>query len=211
MPLTGSQQLSIVLVAVGTLLYSAAFVVARWFVTSRTSYVREARISLSSRMGQMDVPQGVSASGVVGSILTLILTSGTPQKTTGSKFPASSYGALGAFFGALILLAPFFYIEMSARVAVWSTKGGVGTEHHGTVRSYLIATFLTMWGVLGAFVTISVVFVEFYEASILPLLIVALFIPVFVAALLVYTRYGWHQLDEAFQDRFGSTEQESGV
>src|SRR5438309_5536656 len=102
---------------------------------------------------------------VVGALLGTILGAKgvVPGKT--HYLPAPDYAALNLLFGVLVVLAPFLYRATSRPSSVTSPQGTPDTQYQGFVFGFLLATWLTVWAVVGEVVTIFFLFGELQESQ----------------------------------------------
>jgi hypothetical protein len=81
-----------------------------------------------------------------------------------------TYSGLSLFFGALILLAAFAYNATMRPKGVTALPTAAQKELRGTVRSFLLATTLALWGASGQIVTLLLLLEELKgQASLVPL------------------------------------------
>jgi hypothetical protein len=111
---------------------------------------------------------------VIGAILGTILGTSNVVPPQTHYLGHSTYPALTLIFGVLAVLAPFVYRATSIPVQVTDRFGLVDTQHQGFVASFLAATLLTVWAVVGEVVTILLLFGEVQESrGVFTLLLVA--------------------------------------
>ena len=132
---------------------------------------------LSERMGPVNYDfskSWASSITVVGALLGTVLSAKGVVPTVTKFLPAATYSALNLAFGILVVLAPFLYRSVSAPVAV-TTAQGPDTEYQGTVAGFLLATALTLWGVLGELTALCLLFAELQESQGVSLAFLGLF------------------------------------
>lgn len=221
--LTSDQNLDLIGLTLGTLVVCLVFVIIRAAITLRTPEAntegakaedanaegadakesRAGKIKLTSRMGQgqWDFSQSFATNiAIIGSVLTLILTSGAVPSTT-NVLPFNTYSGLAVFFGSLVIVAPLLYNGTAKRVPVSADEVDTAAEYHGTVWGFLLAALLTEWGLVGSVATVFVTLLELYYAdslSVLPLTLMAI---VLFASLIFFARYSWVKIDGTIADQ----------
>jgi len=109
---------------------------------------------------------------VAGAILTTLLGfSGLPDY--GKFMPKSSYLSLGILFGVLVTLAPSVYNFIRKPVDPPppdpnNLVPATGPSFQGYVFGFLLASFVTLWGVLGQLATIGLLLKELVDSGPLP-------------------------------------------
>jgi hypothetical protein len=111
---------------------------------------------LDRPMGPVDWDFGKSWASTlttVGALLGTVLSAGVlPGDTQSLSKPA--YAALNLFFGMLILIAGFVYTATRRPKETTNTSGVKQVQYQGHVWSFLLASFVTLWAVLGELVTL---------------------------------------------------------
>ncbi len=136
----------------------------RWFIGE---YPRKA--TLTGRIGPANwdfTKSWGSTLTAVGALLgTIIAASVLPDKTV---VPKTTYAGLNLFFGALIVIAPFIYTATQTAAPFHRTKTVKEPQFQGYVWSFLLATALTLWAVLGELGSILAVFNEIRVGGTMP-------------------------------------------
>lgn len=204
--MSSAQQFDLTALTTFSLASCFLFIVARCIVTFTRGDVRKAQIRFRSQLGQIgwDFTQNFATStGIIGSVLTLILSLGALPKTT-SILPAGAYAGLAVFFGTLVTIAPILYNGTATRVNVSApNQRDTGCEYRGRVWGFLIAALATEWGLLGSISTVFVALLELYDAHSLPGLPVGLLSAVLGISVLAFARYSWLKIDGTIRDQFG--------
>jgi hypothetical protein len=208
MALSSDQQFYLTALTMFSLAACFLFIVARCLVTFTRADVRQAKIGLRSQLGQIgwDFTQNFATStGVVGSVLTLILASGAlPSRTPTHILPAGTYAGLAVFFGTLVIIAPILYNGTATRVNVAvPNERDTGCEYRGRVWGFLLAALATQWGLLGSISTVFLTLLELYDAGNLSALTVGLLSGVLGVSMLAFARYSWLKIDGTIRDQFG--------
>ena len=115
--LTSSQNLDLLAITFGSLAVTLAFIVA----CARRTLATMGTVQLTSRMGQgsWDFSQSFATNvAVIGSVLSVILTSGALPSSDTKILPVGAYAGLGIFFGVLVIVAPLLYNGTAIRVPV---------------------------------------------------------------------------------------------
>jgi cytochrome c oxidase subunit IV len=81
-----------------------------------------------------------------------------PGDTQSLSKPA--YAALNLFFGMLILISGFVYTATRRPKETTTQTGGRQVQYQGYVWSFLLASFATLWAVLGELATLSFLLTE---------------------------------------------------
>jgi hypothetical protein len=202
--LTSAQNWYLILLTLGSLVVCAAFIAIRALITLNEASLKKKGIKLGSRMGQgtWDFSQSFATNiAIIGSVLTLVLTSGALPSTT-SILPGSAYGGLALFFGSVVVIAPLLYNGTAQRVSVSPGDVDTAAEYHGTVWGFLLAALLTEWGLLGSIATVFVTLLELYRAdslSVVPL--IGLAVTLFIA-IVFFALYSWVKIDGTIADQF---------
>jgi hypothetical protein len=208
--LTPAQNWYLAGLTLGSLLACLIFMIVCATRTLNEPDIKAEKISLNSRMGQgqWDFSQSFATNiAIIGSVLTLVLTSGAIPGTT-SILPNSAYGGLAVFFGSIVIIAPLLYNGTAKRVAVSPDQVDTAAEYHGTVWGFLLAALLTEWGLLGSLVTVFVTLLELYDADSLSLVPLVLFAIMLFASLIFFARYSWIKINGTIVDQFDPTYKE---
>jgi len=216
MTLSSAQQFDLTALTVFSLVACFLFIVARCIVTFRHPDVRKAGIRFRSQLGQIgwDFTQNFATStGVIGSVLTLILASGAlPSRTPTRILPAGSYAGLAVFFGTLVIIAPILYNGTATRVNVSApSERDTCCEYRGRVWGFLLAALATQWGLLGSISTVFLTLLELYDGGSLSGLPVTLLSVVLGLSVLAFARYSWLKIDGTIRDQFGLSGAEAQV
>lgn len=216
MTLSSAQQFDLTALTVFSLVACFLFIVARCIVTFRHPDVRKAGIRFRSQLGQIgwDFTQNFATStGVIGSVLTLILASGAlPSRTPTRILPAGSYAGLAVFFGTLVIIAPILYNGTATRVNVSApSERDTCYEYRGRVWGFLLAALATQWGLLGSISTVFLTLLELYDGGGLSGLPVTLLSVVLGLSVLAFARYIWLKIDGTIRDQFGLSGAEAEV
>ena len=205
MTLSSAQQWDLTALTMFSLAACALFVVVRAIRTLTRTDVKDAQIKLRSQLGQIgwDFTQNFATStGVIGSVLTLILTTGALPTPT-HILPNGTYAGLAVFFGTLVIIAPMLYNGTATRVNVAANEQDTGCEYRGRVWGFLLAALATEWGLLGSISTVFLLLLELYDGGSLPVLPVCLLSAVLGIAVLAFARYSWLKIDGTIRDQFG--------
>ncbi len=208
MTLDSAQQFDLTALTVFTLAACLLFLSARCAVTFTRADVRKASIHFRSQLGEIgwDYTQSFATStGVIGSVLTLILTSGAlPAKAPTHILPPGAYAGLAVFFGTLVIIAPILYNGTTTRVNVSAaSERDTGYEYRGRVWGFLVAALVTQWGLLGSISTVFVALLELYDVGDLPALPVGLLGGILCVCVLAFARYCWLKIDGTIRDQCG--------
>ena len=111
----------------------------------------------------------------VGAVLTTLLAAKNLITSPKPHLDQATYAALSLFFGILVVLAPFTYRALSAAKPV-TTNQGSDTQYQGYAGGFLLATWLTVWAVLGQVTVIFFFIADLQGSSGLQALLLALFI-----------------------------------
>lgn len=212
-PLTTSQDWDLIGLTFGTLLACLLFVAIRARATLVAQDIKKQNVKLTSRMGQgqWDFSQSFATNiAVIGSVLTLVLTSAVLPSTT-DILPNSAYGGLAVFFGSIVVIAPLFYNGTARRELVSPDEVDTAAEYHGTVWGFLLAALLTEWGLVGSIATVFVLLLELYYASALPIAPLILLAITLFASLIFFARYSWVKIDGTIGDQFDSTTKDARI
>jgi hypothetical protein len=146
----------------GSLVLAAGLVFARW-------QWRGVTCELGTRLGPVDWDFSKSWGStltVVGALLGTIIAAGVlPDEPV---VPKATYAGLNLFFGALIVVAPFIYTATQRAKEVHRTKTVKVPQFQGYVWSFLLATSLTLWAVLGELGTMFAVLEEIRVGQTMP-------------------------------------------
>jgi hypothetical protein len=208
MTLSSAQRFDLTALTLFSLAACVLFIAVRCVVTFTRADVRKAEIKFRSQLGQIgwDFTQNFATStGVIGSVLTLILASGAlPSQKPTRILPAGAYAGLAVFFGTLVIIAPVLYNGTATRVNVSvASERDTGCEYRGRVWGFLLAAVATEWGLLGSISTVFLTLLELYEAGSLPGLPVGLLSCVLGISVLAFARYSWLKIDGTIRDQFG--------
>lgn len=118
---------------------------------------------------------------LVGAVLSTVLAAKilpmsqtTPATSKTVLATPDDYTALGLVFGILVVLAPFVFVAL--RKGDLNSKGKA--EYHGFGWTFLLASFVTLAGVIGELVTVGLLFFEAHHGKVIALGVV---IPVWIA------------------------------
>ena len=210
--LTPAQNWYLIAITAGSLLVCFVFTVvrARTFGIpigpKRGAQAPAAQVTLRSRMGQgqWDFSQSFATNiALLGSVLTLILSSSLTFVLGGGILPNHAYAGLGIFFGTLVIVAPLLYNGTAKRVSVASPgQRDTAAEYHGTVRGFLLATLVTQWGLVGAIVTVFLTLLELEHVGSLSLTPIILLAVTLLAAMYSFARYSWVKIGGTLADQF---------
>lgn len=214
MTLNSAQQFDLTALTIFSLAACFIFITVRCIVTFTRPDVRKAGIKFRSQLGEIgwDFTQNFATStGVIGSVLTLILASGAlPTRTATHILPAGAYAGLAVFFGTLVIIAPILYNGTTSRVNVSATNElDTGYEYRGRVWGFLVAALATQWGLLGSISTVFVTLLELYDAGNLPGTSVGLLGGVLGISVLAFARYSWLKIDGTIRDQCGLSDAEA--
>lgn len=206
MTLSSSQQWDLTALTLFSLAGCLLFVVARAVRTLTRPDVKAAKIRLRSQLGQIgwDFTQNFATSaGVIGSVLTLILTTGALPAPT-HILPNGTYAGLAVFFGTLVVIAPVLYNGTATRVNVAiANERDTACEYRGRVWGFLLAALATEWGLLGSISTVFLILLELYDGGSLPALTVIVLSGILGIAVIAFARYTWLKIDGTIRDQFG--------
>jgi hypothetical protein len=208
MTLSSAQQFDLTALTLFSLAACVLFIATRCIVTFTRADVRNAQIKFRSQLGEIgwDFTQNFATStGVIGSVLTLILASGAlPSRQPTHILPAGAYAGLAVFFGTLVIIAPVLYNGTTTRVNVSvASERDTGCEYRGRVWGFLLAAVATEWGLLGSISTVFVTLLELYDAGSLSGLSVTLLSGVLGISVVAFARYSWLKIDGTIRDQFG--------
>jgi hypothetical protein len=148
----------------GSLAVAIALMVVRWLVGE---FPRKA--TLGGRIGPANwefTKSWGSNLTVVGALLgTILLASVLPEE---SVVPKVTYAGLNLFFGILIVIAPFIYTATQSAAAYDDSQAGKEPQLQGYVWSFLLATAITVWAVLGEIGTMFAIFDEIRVGQTMP-------------------------------------------
>lgn len=204
--LTSAQNWYLILLTLGSFFVCAVFTAirARTTLNKPSLKIEDNGISLGSRMGQggWDFSQSFATNiAIIGSILTLVLTSGALPSTT-SILPSSAYGGLAVFFGSVVVIAPIIYNGTARRVPVSPGNVDTAAEYHGTVWGFLLAALLTQWGLFGSIATVFLTLLELYKANSLSVTPLVALTVTLSAAIVSFAHYSWVKIDGTIADQF---------
>ena len=122
----------------------------------------------------------------VGAVLTTLLAAKNLITSPKPHLDQATYAALSLFFGILVVLAPFTYRALSRAKPV-TTNQGPDIQYQGYAGGFLLATWLTVWAVLGQVIVIFFFITDLQGSAGVEALLLALFI----AAGLLLVVYVW--------------------
>lgn len=146
----------------GSLGLASALVVIRWLVGG---FPRELGGRLGPASWDFSKSWG-STLTAVGALLGTILSASVLPDTT--SVPKATYAGLNLFFGALIVIGPFAYTATQGIKPVHRTRTVKEPQFQGYVWSFLLATAITLWAVLGELATMFAVFDEIQVGQTMP-------------------------------------------
>jgi hypothetical protein len=169
---------------VGGLALSFILVAGRWL----TLYSAH---DLDDALGEVEWSFTDSWAGTltaVGALLgTILATSGIISQNA-EPLTSGALTGLNLFFGALVVIAPLVF---SAAQRVESPQAAdEGPRYKGFIWGFLLACFLTLWGVLGELGTLFVLLRE-VEAGFFPESVMWLFTGLLVVAFIAVFVYSW--------------------
>jgi hypothetical protein len=177
------------------LIFAALFICARWALLD----VKEAK--LTHRLGPANWDfsgSWASTLTVLGALAGTILSAGVlPEET--ERLTKASYTALNLIFGILIVFAPVVYAATRRPKETTLRPGdpddeGKDIQYQGFVWSFLVASGLTIWAVVGEMATIGLLLAELHgEKSISTEALYVLW-GVLGAAALVVLHYSWNTI-----------------
>lgn len=128
------------------------------------------RCGLAQRLGPADWDFSKSWASnltVFSALLGTILSAGVlPKETSATK--TATYAGLNLLFGVGVLMGPFLYTAFQSPVLVNLHSSEKEAQYQGRVWTFLLATILTLWAVLGELATIWALFGELKTANSLP-------------------------------------------
>lgn len=152
----------------GSLIAAAALVIVLW-LTMWTNSRGDNRLGLADRIGpaSWDFSRSWGSNlTVVGALLGTIISAGVlPERLA---VPKATYAALNLLFAALIVLGPFIYNATRRQVDVSRSAEVTEPQFQGYVWSFLLATAITLWAVLGEIATTFAIFNELQAADAVP-------------------------------------------
>lgn len=160
-------------------------------------------VELRKRMGPANwnfSESWASTFTLVGGILgTILAQSGAIPEPT-AFLSNAAYGMLNVLFVAVTVLAPVFYTALQTA----EKGGGTGSkapEHTGFVGSFLLASALTLWGVLGEICTMGLLIGEIAIAGALAIYtsVLWLILVLIAAGLLIW--YLWKGIEWRLRDQ----------
>ena len=110
----------------------------------------------------------------VGAVLTTLLAAKNLITSPKPHLDQPTYAALSLFFALLVVLAPFTYRAMSVTKPV-RTAQGADIQSQGYAGGFLLATWLTLWAVLGEVIVIFFFLTDLQGSAGLGGLLLALF------------------------------------
>lgn len=165
--------------------------------------VRAARIgalnpaALSQRLGPVTFDfskSWASAFTVVGAVLGSILSAKGLLPDKPHFLPTASYGALNLLFGVAIVLAGFFYRATSVAEDTTAPGGSKEVQYQGFVWSFLLASAITLWAVIGELATIFLLFGEMAAQASFAEPVLWLFALLMGAGALLVLLYVWRSI-----------------
>jgi hypothetical protein len=126
--------------------------------------------------------------GLLALFATLSATELVPQANTDAWLPGTTYAALGALFGGLVLAAPLVYLAL-ANPEKGSTDTTRQTEppdvhYQGCVKGFLLATTLVLWALFGQLGVSALLITELLRSTLpwpIGVLLLLLAVVVFIA------------------------------
>ena len=169
-------------------------IAALLFVGIRAGDLGKLRPSeLKKRMGPPDwkfSESWASTLTLVGGILGTILAQSDVLPTPTHYLPNAAYGALNVLFVMTTLLAPLLYAAMQ------TVEEGKGEPKFlGFVGWFLVASAVTLWGVLGELLTVALLVAEMQIGGALPLQSIGVFLALVLLALVLLGFYLWRGID----------------
>jgi hypothetical protein len=132
---------------------------------------------------------------LVGALLgTILAQSGVVPEPT-HYLPRAAYAGLNVVFAMVTVLAPFLYTALSRVEHPHSRTGLRRPQYQGFVWSFLLATALTLWAVLGELITVSVLLSEIGAGGALPFATVVLFALLLVLGVVLLCVYAWRGIN----------------
>jgi hypothetical protein len=126
---------------------------------------------LGKRMGPVNwdfSESWASTFTVVGAFLGTVLgESGVVPETT-HYLPKAAYGGLNLLFGLVALLATLFYTAVRSVKTPHGKTGVKEPQYQGFVWSFLVATALTLWAILGELETVGLLLAEIRYVGAIP-------------------------------------------
>ena len=175
---------------------AAVFVLLRYFTLKG-----ETGVDLGSRLGTVDFDFSKSFAStitVVGAVLGTILTAGVlPEEP--ELLSKQQYTALNLVFGAMIVLAGVVYAATETPEKDSTPEPGETRKYEGFVWSFLLATGLVMWAVLGELACLLLIVSELERADLFTTSAIVVFIVLMVTAavaILFYTYRRMHWIVE---------------
>jgi len=186
----------------GSLALAVAFMLARCLIAKRPKV--RIRRRLKMRMGSPGwdfTKSWASNFTVVGAVLgTIVGATGVIPEVT-QFFPKGSYAALNVFFGVLVVLAPFVYLATQHPKRSHTRHGDMVDQPQGYVWSFLLATLITLWAVLGELGTIAFLVYEIRSAGSLPSSVTYVFAGAMAVAGLLVLWYLWTAIPATIRDQ----------
>jgi hypothetical protein len=202
--LTSAQNWYLIGLTLGSLAACLIFMMVRARRTFDDPAIKAQGIKLNSRMGQVGWDFSASFAtnvAIIGSVFTIVLTSGAVPSTT-TILPSTAYSGLAVFFGSVVVIAPLLYNGTAKRVPVASNEFDTAAEYHGTVWGFLLAALVTEWGLLGSIATVFVTLLELYNAGSLSAVPLTLLAITLFASVIFFARYSWVKVDGTIADQF---------
>jgi hypothetical protein len=170
---------------------AAAFVLLRYFTLKGHTGV-----GLGSRLGTVDFDFSKSFAStitVVGAVLGTVLTASVlPEEP--ELLSKQQYTALNLVFGAMIVLAGVVYAATEAPAKNSTPTPGEERKYEGFVWSFLLATGLVMWAVLGELACLLLIVSELDRADLFTTSAIVVFIVLMVTAALAILFYAFRRM-----------------
>ena len=180
-------------IVIGSLLLALGLVTFRALWMSKS--IEE--FDLQWRMG----PGGWDYSSAWASTLTLVgaffgailVPSGAVPEGT-HYLPRDAYSTLSVLFGMLTVLAPFLYRALSTVESRRDKSAPEPLQYQGFVWSFLLASILTVWSVIGAMATAGVFLLELNSGGKLLLAAFVLLESLLAVTTILVIIYAWRSL-----------------
>ncbi len=163
--------------------------------------VRAVALGMLSRLSQAMGPVNwnfsqswASSFTVIGAILGSILSAKGVVPDHTRFLPASTYPALNLLFGLLVVIGPFIYRATSSSVKTTTAQATTDVQYQGSAAGFIVATGLTVWGVVGELATVFLLFGEIHSAGSTSDAILVPFLAVIGIADLAFAIYVWRAI-----------------
>ena len=180
-------------VSTADVLVLGALVFAIAFVIVRALTMRPIGFKLSDRMGPATwdfTDSWASTLTAVGALLGTILGAGVlPEET--QRLSNAAFAGLNLLFGVLIVLAAFVY---NATRQPTKKNGKEEVQYQGYVWSFLLASAMTLWAVLGELATMFLLLAEIQAEGSMSAPPILVFQSVLAAAGVVLIVYAWRTI-----------------